>query len=523
MTSILDCTFRDGGYYNDWRFPRDVIQHYLEAMSELEIDFVELGFRCFRNTKSEFGYCAYTSDAFLATLEIPENLKLGVMVNLSDLIAWSKIGICPIERYFKRSGLSCISFVRIAAHMNEIDQCGPFIEKLQSFGYSVALNLMQIAARSDQEIERFIKLCDQFELMATYFADSTGSLDRAEISKLVDTVESFKPSNPIGLHLHNNFNNAVDNAVFSTELGLDFVDVTVTGMGRGPGNPATEEFILRYKGATALDKLLPLLTLIEVFFENAKRLYKWGYHPLYHYSGLKKIHPSYVQELLENSSRFDTISMVQALRALGDDVSAYESGWFSSNLSSHYYSKEPDLNISGLSRGQSVLIIGNGDTLSDNVDAIRQFKRIHDCFVIVLNDNNVWSFEDSDVIVTSNFTRFHRLQKFLADHVNKITVITPFQRPAQSDWQTFCLDIEPGTFSVQSKKCILPNDLSVSYGLAIAKYVGASKVFFAGIGSSGSDRLLDIQKSIELASADLEIISLTATALDMPEQSLYEI
>ncbi len=41
----MDCTLRDGGYYNLWDFPSDLIEDYLEAMAAISIDYVELGFR----------------------------------------------------------------------------------------------------------------------------------------------------------------------------------------------------------------------------------------------------------------------------------------------------------------------------------------------------------------------------------------------------------------------------------------------------------------------------------------------
>ena len=46
---FLDCTLRDGGYYNNWDFETDVIQNYLQAMDSLQIDFVEIGFRSLKN------------------------------------------------------------------------------------------------------------------------------------------------------------------------------------------------------------------------------------------------------------------------------------------------------------------------------------------------------------------------------------------------------------------------------------------------------------------------------------------
>ena len=42
---ILDCTLRDGGYYNNWNFGSKLIQEYLSTISKLRIKYVELGFR----------------------------------------------------------------------------------------------------------------------------------------------------------------------------------------------------------------------------------------------------------------------------------------------------------------------------------------------------------------------------------------------------------------------------------------------------------------------------------------------
>ena len=42
---ILDCTLRDGGYYNNWNFSPRLIQDYLNLISKTDIKYVELGFR----------------------------------------------------------------------------------------------------------------------------------------------------------------------------------------------------------------------------------------------------------------------------------------------------------------------------------------------------------------------------------------------------------------------------------------------------------------------------------------------
>ena len=41
---ILDCTLRDGGYYNNWDFGQDIISRFFAGMEKSSIDVVELGF-----------------------------------------------------------------------------------------------------------------------------------------------------------------------------------------------------------------------------------------------------------------------------------------------------------------------------------------------------------------------------------------------------------------------------------------------------------------------------------------------
>ena len=43
--TLLDCTLRDGGYYNNWNFSKDLVNEYLKAIAASGIKFVEIGFR----------------------------------------------------------------------------------------------------------------------------------------------------------------------------------------------------------------------------------------------------------------------------------------------------------------------------------------------------------------------------------------------------------------------------------------------------------------------------------------------
>ena len=41
----MDCTIRDGGYINAWKFEKKVVRDVYRACSSAWVDFVEIGFR----------------------------------------------------------------------------------------------------------------------------------------------------------------------------------------------------------------------------------------------------------------------------------------------------------------------------------------------------------------------------------------------------------------------------------------------------------------------------------------------
>ena len=42
---ILDCTLRDGGYYTDWHFDNELVRRLVKALSNSEVDVIELGYK----------------------------------------------------------------------------------------------------------------------------------------------------------------------------------------------------------------------------------------------------------------------------------------------------------------------------------------------------------------------------------------------------------------------------------------------------------------------------------------------
>ena len=92
--------------------------------------------------------------------------------------------------------------------------------------------------------------------------------------------------------------NALTNTIYAFDNGINFLDSTITGMGRGPGNAETEYLYLELqeKKINKDKNILPLLNLQNEFFVPLKEKYNWGTNPYYYLSGKLKIHPTYVQK-----------------------------------------------------------------------------------------------------------------------------------------------------------------------------------------------------------------------------------
>ena len=162
-------------------------------MAASGVEFAEIGFRSLE-TKTFKGACAYSRDSFIKNLQIPSNLKIGVMINASELLNYkTKNPIKNIKLLFKNKK-SKVKLVRIACHYFEIEKTLPISIWLKKRGFKVAFNIMQIADRTDKEIEHLGKICSSYPIDVLYFADSMGSLEANKI-KIVLLFKKFGVEN----------------------------------------------------------------------------------------------------------------------------------------------------------------------------------------------------------------------------------------------------------------------------------------------------------------------------------------
>lgn len=291
---VLDCTLRDGGYHNNWEFNMHTAHRYLKAMEKSKIDAVEIGFRS--PVKKEGSAFLKVTDEFIENELYKPNIKyFGVMVNANEMN--SKI----IKQLFKYSNKSPINLIRVATHFKDINLAESTCKDLKNLGYTVSCNLMQAAGRSFDEIKQASKKIENWKSIdVLYLADSLGGMNHDDINYSYRAIKS-EWSGLTGFHGHNNKGQALNNSLEAVDIGVDWIDGTILGMGRGPGNTEIEYLLgdlnKRGFGEFELEDVYKL-TLNE--FLDLKEKYRWGPSLLYYLAAEHNIHPIYIQTMISN-------------------------------------------------------------------------------------------------------------------------------------------------------------------------------------------------------------------------------
>ena len=163
-------------------------------------------------------------------------------------------------------------------------------------------------------INEFSQLSKDLELQSVYFADSLGCMVPGQINKLVTALKN-SITFPICIHAHNNMGLALANTVEAVNSGVEWIDMTMTGMGRGPGNTLTEDALFYFSNLETENKI-ELVKLLENFFYPLKEKHNWGSSPYYFLAGMNKVHPLYIQDVTKDRD-FDVNDKISLIDSLG--------------------------------------------------------------------------------------------------------------------------------------------------------------------------------------------------------------
>lgn len=234
---LLDCTLRDGGNRNNWNFSDEFVEEYLKTVNKAEINLVEIGLRLLKKDNT-YGQLAYCPDEYLQSINIPEQLRLAVMIKADELLNCDVKN--SLDSLFDNKKNSRIDVVRIAAAYHKASKCRQICDILKDKGYDVALNLTKVTPDCENVFLRTVQTVikwKNFDIL--YFADTFGQLTPQQTGNFVRLIRQ-EHDGQLGFHGHNDKGLALENSLIALENGVNIIDSTISGIGKGVGNLPTE-------------------------------------------------------------------------------------------------------------------------------------------------------------------------------------------------------------------------------------------------------------------------------------------
>ena len=278
---ILDCTLRDGGYYTNWDFDAQTVDAYIRAMNTLPIDYLEVGYRN-NPTEGYMGKFGYSPVSVLEHLREKCTKKLVVMLNEKSTRPQDLDSLLgPI--------VGLVDMVRIAIDPQNFDRGVVLAKAVKAMGFEVGFNCMYMSKWATDYSGFLTKLsalngcCDLFCMV-----DSFGGVTPEDVTNIYNEVRA-NTTIPIGFHGHNNLQLGLINTLTAIKLGVDYVDATILGMGRGAGN-LNMELLLTYLNAhEGLPIDFNVLGDVISAFTPLMEKYRWGTNLQYMLAGANNI------------------------------------------------------------------------------------------------------------------------------------------------------------------------------------------------------------------------------------------
>lgn len=269
---VVDCTLRDGGLVNNFEFSEAFVRDLYKANVAAGVDYMEFGYKA---SKEVFNVDDYGKWKFCDEKDIREivgdnntDLKISVMAD---------VGRTDFKKDIIPKSESVIDMIRVATYINTIPAAIEMINYCADMGYEVTINIMAISTASENELDLALELlAAQSKASVIYLVDSYGSLYPEQIRRLADkylkVAEKYGKS--VGIHAHNNQQLAFANTIEACTIGVSYLDVTMSGMGRGAGNCYSELLMGFLRNPKY--RISPVLKLLRSIWYRLRRLESYG-------------------------------------------------------------------------------------------------------------------------------------------------------------------------------------------------------------------------------------------------------
>ncbi len=405
---LLDCTLRDGGYLNDWRFGYKAIKGTCEKISRTGIDFFEIGFvkDCdFSPDRTVFPSIQSIQD-FISPKS--PSMKYLAMIDCKNPPSLDSVPECD--------GKS-VDGIRVIFKKDKIDFAYDYCRTIKDKGYILFVQFVGTDSYTDIEFVEAIQKFNSLSPYAMSIVDTFGNIKKKHFLRLVYLADNNMDRGiALGYHGHNNLQQAFGNAVTMVEMNLNreiCVDACVFGMGRGAGNLNLELFAdhMNENYGTSY-KIEPML---EIMDDHLKEIYGrrfWGYCLPYYLSATNNCHPNYAIYLEEKHSLTEksfneiikSIPMEKRRNYRQEDAERFYKMYMDQYVDDRFAVES----LRGFFAGKDVLLIASGMSIVKESEKINKF--IEEKNPVVVAVNCVPGDYDFDFVFSSNMRRFGDIQ-----------------------------------------------------------------------------------------------------------------
>lgn len=295
MSKILDCTLRDGSYEVNFSFSSGDTALVCKGLEESGIGLIEIGHGVGLGASERTTQKAIQSDEeyMKAASSVLSKAKWGMfcipgVASLDDIDRAADYGM---------------GFIRIGTDVNKVETSKKFVERAKKHGMFVAANYMKSSAVTSFEFSRLVKLSESYGVECAYIVDSSGGMSFDEIKNTFYSIRDVSDI-AVGFHGHNNLGLANGNSVSSVELGIEYIDSSLQGLGRSSGNAITESLVLALI-KRGYDLKIDYMNLIKIGQTLIRPLIRRsGHRATDLIAGFADFHTSYMPHIFKVSAEY---------------------------------------------------------------------------------------------------------------------------------------------------------------------------------------------------------------------------
>lgn len=297
---VMDCTIRDGGLMNNSKFDDQFVRAVYQTCVDAGIDYMEIGYKNSKKVfpKEKFGPWRHCDeeDIYRIVGDNDTPLKLSAMADAGGKSEWEN-DIIPKDQ-------SPLDMIRVACYVHQISEAKEMIQHCHEMGYEVCCNIMAISVVKDAEIDQALEVVAQTPASVVVIVDSFGSLYMEQVRSLVKRYQAALEGTgkEIGIHAHNNQQLAFANTIEAIINGVNRIDATMDGLGRGAGN-CPMELLLGFLRNPKFH-MRPIWMLLQDHFVKLRQEMDWGPSPQYNITGQYNQHPNIAMTSRDSEEKY---------------------------------------------------------------------------------------------------------------------------------------------------------------------------------------------------------------------------